>query len=344
MLRLRSIGRWWAVLGAGLLSSLLLAVAFLPRAEGQRPDKGKKAAGVAPKKLAILRAGRSPVATRVRPRAAALKVLQKKAPATATFQVTYDGFPDDAKKAFQAAVDVWGALLTSPVPIRVEAHWTPLDANVLGGAGPTTYRRDFANAPAAKTWYAVALANKLAKADLAPGQPHIVANFNSNFSNWYFGTDGRTPKDKYDLMSVVLHELGHGLGFLGSMDVGGDKQGSWGFRTGFPTAYDRFTEDRPGQKLINTALFPNPSTALAAQLTSNGVFFNGPKVAAANGNQRARLYAPSTWQDRSSYHHLDEATYPAGNPNSLMTPVLNLGESIHDPGPIGLGVLRDQGW
>jgi hypothetical protein len=117
--------------------------------------------------------------------------------------------------------------------------------------------------------------------------------------------------------------------------------GKWGWGTGMPLSYDRFLENAKGQNLVKS--FPNNSAALAAQLTSNGVYFNGPQTRAANGGRGARLYAPSPWSG-SSISHLDEATYPAGNPNSLMTPQLNSGESIHDPGSIGLAVLRDQGW
>lgn len=36
--------------------------------------------------------------------------------------------------------------------------------------------------------------------------------FNSN-TNWYYGIDGNPPSTKYDLISTVLHEIGHGLGF-----------------------------------------------------------------------------------------------------------------------------------
>src|SRR5262249_30827055 len=156
-------------------------------------------------------------------------------------------FTPDAQKAFQAAVNVWGALLQTSVPIRVEAHFTPLGPGVLGSAGANDFRRDFPNAPVAKTWDPVALANKLAGRDLTPGEPHIVANFSSVFSNWYFGTDSNTPADRYDFMSVILHELGHGLGFIGSMEVGNDGQGRWGLGTRFPVIYDRFTENETGQ-------------------------------------------------------------------------------------------------
>ena len=49
----------------------------------------------------------------------------------------------------------------------------------------------------------------------AVGHRDIVANFNSSFE-WYLGTDGNAGTS-YDLMTVVLHELAHGLGFIGSM-------------------------------------------------------------------------------------------------------------------------------
>src|SRR5689334_2971799 len=35
----------------------------------------------------------------------------------AVFNVTYNGFSDAAKQAFQRAVDIWSGLISSPVPI-----------------------------------------------------------------------------------------------------------------------------------------------------------------------------------------------------------------------------------
>jgi hypothetical protein len=79
-------------------------------------------------------------------------------------------------------------------------------------------------------------------------------------------------------------------------------------------------------------------------VTSNNLFWNGNKGKAANGGNRPRLYAPNPFQPGSSASHLDEATFGAGNPNSLMTPQIGQGERIVDPGTITLGVLDDVGW
>ncbi len=141
-------------------------------------------------------------------------------------------------------------------------------------------------------------------------------------------------------MSVALHELGHGLGFVGSMNGSGGI-GTWGAGSGFPFIYDRFAINGLSQALLNTSLFPNSSPALAAQLTSNSVFFAGPNARSGNSGNAARLYAPNPWQAGSSYSHLNETTFPAGNPNSLMTAELGPGEAIHDPGNIVRGTFLD---
>ena len=265
-------------------------------------------------------------------------------PATATFVVTYNGFTPAAQAAFQRAVDIWASILVSSVPIHVTANWTPLGPGILGSAGASSVYRDFPNAQQAGTWYAVALAEKLAGTDLnATTVSDINANFSSAVPNWYFGTDGNPPSGQFDLVTIVLHELGHGLTFAGSMTVTSG-QGSWGITTGFPFIYDRFSENAAGQSLINTSLFPNPSAALATQLQSNGVYFNGPNAVTGNGGTRPPLYAPASWIQGSSYSHLNESTYPAGNPNSLMTPEFGMAEAIHSPGPVALGMFQDMGW
>lgn len=258
---------------------------------------------------------------------------------SATITVHYIGSWDaTAQNAFQYAVDIWESQINSPVEIVIEANWSALGTDVLGAAGATTVHRDFGNAPSAFTWYPAALANSLAGTDLNGSVPEIEAHFNKSFPGWYFGTDGLTPSNKWDFASAVLHEVGHGLGFFGSMQVSGG-QGSWGL-LGYPFVYDLFTENGSGQSLIND--FPNGSSALADQLESGDIFFDGPHAKAANGGSRPELYAPDPWKPGSSYSHLGQIF--DGTPNALLTYSIDNGESVHDPGPVTRGVFRDMGW
>ena len=91
--------------------------------------------------------------------------------------------------AFQYAADVWGSILDSPVPIYIQSSFTPLACTAtgatLGSAGAIQVFANFPNTELRDTWYHVALANKLAGADLAPGPngtnaDDIIALFNSN--------------------------------------------------------------------------------------------------------------------------------------------------------------------
>ena len=83
---------------------------------------------------------------------------------------------------FAQAATIWGNILPSDVDIRVEARFNPLscDANsaILGSAGPNAVDRDFTGAETAGVWYPIALANKQAGVDLAPGSNDISATFN----------------------------------------------------------------------------------------------------------------------------------------------------------------------
>jgi hypothetical protein len=285
---------------------------------------------------------------------------------TAKINVTYIGFPAAARTAFQAAVNIWQTQIHSTVPIDVAADWSNLtaqygDPSILGAAGPTDYVENFTNAPLQNVAYPIALANAIAGSDQLPANvcnsdpnfpnpsgAEISASFNSDQQAWYYGTDGHPGLNQVDLESVVLHELGHGLGFVGSYDIPGDPSSGVG-EAGLSgdgqnlTIFDTFAADGSGHPLDTT--YPNNSLALGNALRGldGGIEWDGAAGdTAASGHPL--LFAPNPFQEGSSYAHLDETTYPSGNTNALMTPLLNPGEVTHGVGLIVLGMFQDMGW
>lgn len=260
---------------------------------------------------------------------------------TATIEVTYVGFSPQAQQAFQYAVDIWKNLVYSPVPIRIKATWKSLEKGVLGSCGPGGYYKNFDGTQKWETYYPVALAEKFSGQEVnSRDQYDLVADFNKDFSNWYLGTDGLTPKSQYDFVSVVLHELTHGLGFTGLMysDQG---KGMYRYDDDLkPAVFDQHIINKSNQFLVNKSLFPNPSLALHLALTSGWLQFHTQLTQ----NTLPRLYAPATWDEGSSVYHVDDATYQAGDPNSLMTPFTGMGEAIHGPGPHALAMMYEMGW
>ena len=139
----------------------------------------------------------------------------------------------------------------------------------------------------------------------------------------------------------MLHELIHGIGFTGGRANYDTVTLEGSIRhKGFYTIYDFFVVNGSGKSV---ASFADPSIALGSQMISDNLFWNGASGKAAYGGNRPKLYAPRQWK-RASYSHLDETTYSHGDINALMTPGGNMGESIHDIGPIVRGMLEDIGW
>jgi hypothetical protein len=265
---------------------------------------------------------------------------------TATFEVEYIGFPSNnqAKDAFQFAVDIWETQLVSPVTIRIQAQWGQLDNGVLGQAIWGSAFANFDGAPHLNTYYPVALAEKIAGRDLnETTDPDISATFNSS-TNWYFGTDGIVPAGRMDLVTIVLHEIAHGLGFSDTYD-GEGTQGSVGLENGsvaIPFVYDLFITNASNQNLFTS--FLSPSAQLKTQLTSNNLSYNSPLAIATLG-ARPKVYAPNPFNQGSSIAHLDEFFFNTpGDANKLMTPQIGTQEVIHSPGSLLIDIFSDMGW
>ena len=253
------------------------------------------------------------------------------------FVVTYSGFTARARRAFQYAVDIWASLIRSPVPIRIEASFKYLDDFLaLGGT------EDWIWLESSNLWYPYALADTVTGQDVQNSETDIVVYFDSSWAtNWYFGTDGNTPSGHYDFVTTVLHEIGHGLGFLGFAYIDVNKGALRYDEPLVPSIYDTFVENGDGTGITT---FNDPSVQLLRQFTSDDLFWNGEKGKAGGNGTRPKIYTPRQWSEGSSYSHLREATYPPSNPDSLMTPIINSAAAVHNPGPITLGMLEDMGW
>jgi hypothetical protein len=331
--------------------SLTLLQVSLPAPKAPQLSEDGKAMNFGLPIMAVIKDPNPPETLRRIPPPARMRDLPPDA-ATATFSITYvpDGgtdpwgercytFPQAAKNAFNAAAQIWGNILQSSVPVTISACWADLGSPlILGYSGGGPAHRDFSGAPRANTWYTASLANALSEFDLNSSAFDMHITYNQNF-DWYYGTDGNPSSTQVDLVTVVLHEICHGLNFSGSMRYSAGI-GSWGYGTGYPNIYDVFMKDGSGNLLTS---YVNGSTALGDALTSNNIWFHGANAKAANGGQRVKIYAPDDWQSGSSYSHLDYATFN-DTPNQLMVFAISAGESIHDPGPITKGLLKDLGW
>jgi hypothetical protein len=188
--------------------------------------------------------------------------------------------------AFQRAADIWGALLDSGVEIRIQASFSSLicsaNSATLGMAGPIQVLGDFSGARVPGTWYAAALANKVAGRDLIPGDPKtnaddIRATCTSDLgganclagTGWYYGLDDNHGSD-IDLVTVLLHEFGHGFGFLTFADLTSGQE-----LMGRPDIFESNIFDADAGKLWSAM---TPAERAASAVKTGKLFWAGDAV------------------------------------------------------------------
>ena len=251
--------------------------------------------------------------------------------------------------AFEHAAAIWAGLLDSSQAIIVGATFDPQPCEAttasLAAAGTNTVHRDFTGATVVNTWYPAALANALAGADLAPGINDIDAIFNSAIDEaacafpkvWYYGLDGNPPAGTIDFVSVVLHELGHGLGFQTFVDLGTGTR-----LNNFDDIFMLWLENHSTGRLYPEM---NDSARVSASVNTGNLHWVGPDVVAQSGgltsgrhpSGHVEMYAPDPQDPGASVSHFSTAL----SPDELMEPSFT--GATHEVG-LAAALMQDIGW
>jgi len=262
------------------------------------------------------------------------EVPTKNLEAASRFDVTYNFFPEWAKKEVQESLDIWAANFRSSVAITVDATWERSKSeNILGSARGGSYFSSFAGAPDPALWYVSALANALAGKDLDKNNPEIIIQVNSQ-APWNSRGDAKPTRSEYDLKSVFLHEVGHGLGFSSNDSY----EPTFGVGTlSMPTPFDAYLQTSDGKRLAD---LPSPSKELGTALTTSLVW-SGALGIKANGGVKPKMFTPAIYESGSSISHLDESTFTNSVLDTVMTPRLDTSEVFVGPGPLMLAMMED---
>lgn len=249
------------------------------------------------------------------------------------YNITYtdgagEGFNDatlgvQRKAALDYAVHIWASRLAGTVTLEVTAHFDPLGGSagsaILAQAGPSDLAFNPSGAPRAAI-YPASLANQLNGSDGFVGTEDIDITFNGDVDNntvlgtvnWYYGLDENAGTN-VSMVRTSLHELGHGLGFLDSID---DATGLFANEP-TPFIFDTFLRQGSGP---GTALTSQLPAARKTAIISNNLFWEAStNVSTAFGSQ-PQMYAPGTYEPGSSVSHFNEAAF---TPEQLMEPVLS---------------------
>ncbi|MBT8220298.1 MAG: hypothetical protein KJP00_10755, partial [Bacteroidia bacterium] len=191
----------------------------------------------------------------------------------AEFIVEYRGFPSTHQAAIDRALEIVSSLFKSPVPIYVDADYQDLSNDSPGALAGAFFNinatnLNFNNVPHFNVWYPIPLIEKLVGFQLTgPTDADIEITVNSD-ANWFtdFNNPGNITSGQFDLVTVILHELFHGLGFAGFATVD-ENTGNGILLAGavsgddFPFVFDYYVENSGGDRIVST--IQDNSTAAA---------------------------------------------------------------------------------
>ncbi len=252
-----------------------------------------------------------------------------------TWNVTYAdngvGFNDPALGAnrralFENALTYIANVLNENATIDVEVEPSQLDGSGFLASAGTFY-------PVGVPGFFDGTTLERVKSGIkpAPQLPEILVTVDFGF-NWNEST-APPANNEFDLLSTIVHELTHGLGFLSLGDaVGGNCTYA---------ALDRFiVRGTPRRNLFGGT--PTSFIGQQQDLTSNDLFYSGAQGTALYGQGvEAGIFAPSPFLNGSTLSHWDTGNIVGG---AVMEHAIAPGEAVREYAPLEIGALRDLGY
>lgn len=238
------------------------------------------------------------------------------------FDLNLVGMTSQQQTASQYGAGLWGGQLYGTVPVSVSLLFTNMEDGVLGGSySPSAYLDN-------GVYYPSALRNQMVGTDLNTSLTDIRIEFNTQYT-FYFGTNMNAGSST-DYVTVLLHEMAHGLGFYDSID---SSTGGYGYGTGaYPLIYDTLLY-YSGSRLTTLS-----NSGRYSAIRSAALYFDGTSAKSANGGSRIKLYAPSVYDNGSSVSHWDTTvTFSTFMKYAYAYP-------LHTIGTRKLGLMKDIGW
>lgn len=252
------------------------------------------------------------------------------------------------KNPLQKGFNIWSDSLSGTVPISVVVYMgrfssgplydllrDPNDPNsaenlkyVIGVSINPPVVADNGNHIA----YVTSLADQIVGYDMNPDDYDITLMLNTDMP-FYYGTDGRCSDSKIDYVTIILHEMAHGLGFMSTFTKDGyltyhDNQ-YW-----YPMIFD-ICLTKGGAQLVS--MLSSPSSVSSA-LRSGALYFSGANTVEANGGKAVKMYAPYQWAPGSSVSHWDDSV----SFDTFMKYQYHY--PLHKIGAQKLGLMKDIGW
>jgi len=221
---------------------------------------------------------------------------------------------EGVRKAMNKVAVIMGRAWSSKITVNVRVAFGDLGAsNVLVNGGGTY----FCKIHSLNQVVPIAAGESILGKDLnqhikGAGKYDVIITMNTN-TPWYYGTDGRTTNDKFDLVTVLLHEMYHNLIFTGGIRVdvqklNGSVQQKAKLNNAHISRFDSFLANKEGcavlgylkDKALKEKTKKSGDVLLGDALTNEQLYFGSGK-----DGDLVRLFAPRVFDSNSSIYHLD---------------------------------------